>query len=88
MGAVVVIWSAATLGLAAATFPASAVEFVEAFTIVLAMGLSRSWRAALTGTAAAVLALQPALWPSWGGLAPGCSVPTELTVPSSRSSSC
>ena len=79
--------TAATLGLAAATFLASAVEFVEAFTIVLAMGLSRSWRAALTGTAAAVLALQPALWPSWG-LAPGCSVPTELTVPSSRSSSC
>jgi len=49
--------TAATLGLAAATFLASAVEFVEAFTIVLAMGLSRSWRAALTGTAAALLAL-------------------------------
>ncbi len=49
--------TAATLGLAAATFLASAVEFVEAFTIVLAMGLSRSWRAALAGTAAAVLAL-------------------------------
>jgi uncharacterized membrane protein len=47
----------ATLGLAAATFLASAVEFVEAFTIVLAMGLSRSWRAALTGTAVALLAL-------------------------------
>src|SRR5437660_964977 len=47
----------ATLGLAAATFLASAVEFVEAFTIVLAMGLSRSWRAALTGTAGALLAL-------------------------------
>ncbi len=49
--------TAATLGLAAATFLASAVEFVEAFTIVLAMGLSRSWRAALTGTAVALLAL-------------------------------
>jgi uncharacterized membrane protein len=49
--------TAATLGLAAATFLASAVESVEAFTIVLAMGLSRSWRAALTGTAAALLAL-------------------------------
>src|ERR1700704_2123682 len=49
--------TAATLGLAAATFRASAVEFVEAFTIVLAMGLSRSWRAALTGTVVAVLAL-------------------------------
>ena len=49
--------TAATLGLAAATFLASAVEFVEAFTIVLAMGLTRSWRAALTGTASALLAL-------------------------------
>ena len=49
--------TAAIWGLAAATFLASAVEFVEAFTIVLAMGLSRSWRAALTGTAAALLAL-------------------------------
>lgn len=49
--------TAAIWGLAAATFLASAVEFVEAFTIVLAMGLSRSWRAALAGTAAALLAL-------------------------------
>ena len=46
--------TAATLGLAAATFLASAVEFVEAFTIVLTMGLSRSRQAALTGTAAVV----------------------------------
>lgn len=39
-------------------FLASLVEFVEAFTIVLAVGTSRSWRAALTGaaTATAVLA--------------------------------
>src|SRR5207302_570899 len=44
-------------GLAVATFLASAVEFVEAFTIVLAMGLSRSWRAALMGTASGLLAL-------------------------------
>ena len=49
--------TAAIWGLAAATFLASAVEFVEAFTIVLAMGLSRSWRAALMGTVAALLAL-------------------------------
>jgi Ca2+/H+ antiporter, TMEM165/GDT1 family len=53
MGAI----SAGTVGLAMATFLASAVEFVEAFTIVLAMGLTRSWRAALTGTAVAVVAL-------------------------------
>ena len=47
----------ATLGLATGTFLASAVEFVEAFTIVLAMGLTRSWRAAVLGTAAALVAL-------------------------------
>jgi hypothetical protein len=49
--------SAATFGVATATFLASGVEFVEAFTIVPAMGLTRSWRAALTGTAAALSAL-------------------------------
>ena len=49
--------SAGTLGLATATFLASGVEFVEAFTIVLAMGLTRSWRAALVGTAVALVAL-------------------------------
>jgi uncharacterized membrane protein len=39
------------------TFLASAVEWVEAFTIVLAVGLFRGWRAALTGTAFAAVAL-------------------------------
>lgn len=41
-----------------AAFLASFVEFVEAFTIVLAVGLTQSWRPALVGTglAAAVLA--------------------------------
>jgi len=38
-------------------FLASLVEFVEAFTIVLAVGTSRSWRAALAGAATATLAL-------------------------------
>lgn len=38
-------------------FLASAVEFVEAVTIVLAVGVTRSWRSALLGTGAAVLAL-------------------------------
>ncbi|MGQ0774934.1 MAG: COG4280 domain-containing protein [Pseudonocardiales bacterium] len=38
-------------------FLASLVEFVEAFTIVLAVGASRSWRAALAGAAAATVAL-------------------------------
>lgn len=36
---------------------ASGVEFVEALTIVLAVGISRSWRGALEGTAAAAVAL-------------------------------
>ena len=36
----------ATVTLITTVFLASAVEAVEAFTIVLAMGLTRSWRAA------------------------------------------
>src|SRR4051812_27205753 len=46
-----------TVGLAASTLLASAVEFVEAFTIVLAMGITRGWRSALTGTIAALVLL-------------------------------
>ena len=46
-----------TVGLAASTLLASAVEFVEAFTIVLAMGLTRGWRSALAGTASAIVLL-------------------------------
>jgi uncharacterized membrane protein len=38
-------------------FLASAVEMVEAMTIVLAIGLTRGWRASLTGAAAAIAAL-------------------------------
>ena len=45
------------VGLVASTLLASAVEFVEAFTIVLAMGVTRGWRSALAGAAAAVAAL-------------------------------
>src|ERR1700760_675933 len=39
------------------SFLASAVEMVEALTIVLAAGLSRGWRSSLTGVAAAVVVL-------------------------------
>jgi uncharacterized membrane protein len=39
------------------SFLASAVEFVEAVTIVLAVGVTRQWRSTLIGVAAAVLAL-------------------------------
>jgi len=46
---------ASGVGLVVSTFLASAVEFVEAFTIVLAMGLTRGWRSALWGVAAAVM---------------------------------
>lgn len=49
--------SAATWGLLVATFVACFVEMVEAATIVLAMGFTRGWRSALTGTAAAIGAL-------------------------------
>src|SRR5438105_8518975 len=38
-------------------FLASAVEGVEALTIVLAAGVARGWRSSLTGVAAAVVAL-------------------------------
>ncbi|HVS84592.1 MAG TPA: hypothetical protein VHD91_03065 [Gaiellaceae bacterium] len=43
--------------LVASAFLASAVEFVEALTIVLAAGLARGWRSSLAGVAAATLAL-------------------------------
>jgi Ca2+/H+ antiporter, TMEM165/GDT1 family len=49
--------SSSQLGLAVSTLLASSVEFVEASTIVLAMGVTRGWRSALTGTIAALLAL-------------------------------
>jgi uncharacterized membrane protein len=48
-------WSSA--GLAASTLLASAVEFVEAFTIVLAMGITRGWRSTLAGTISALVLL-------------------------------
>jgi uncharacterized membrane protein len=41
----------------AAAFLASAVEMVEALTIVLAVGLTRGWRSTLVGVAAAAVAL-------------------------------
>jgi len=43
--------------LVASAFLASAVEFVEALTIVLAAGLTRGWRSSLTGLAAATVVL-------------------------------
>src|SRR3954470_16481020 len=43
--------------LIATAFLASAVEMVEALTIVLAVGITRGWRVALFGTGAALVAL-------------------------------
>ena len=45
------------VSVAGASFVASFVEAVEALTIVLAVGLGRGWRPALTGAAAALAAL-------------------------------
>src|ERR1700752_604634 len=49
--------SGAQLGLATSVFIACAVEAVEALTIVLAVGVTRSWRSALTGVAAGTVVL-------------------------------
>jgi uncharacterized membrane protein len=48
--------SGAVWGLAIVTFAAAAVEVVEALTVVLAMGMTRSWRSVLAGTGAALVA--------------------------------
>jgi uncharacterized membrane protein len=45
------------VGIVVTALLASGVEFVEALTIVLAMGTTRGWRSALIGTGAAVAAL-------------------------------
>jgi Ca2+/H+ antiporter, TMEM165/GDT1 family len=44
-------------GLIVATFLAAFVEWVEALTIVLAMGVTRGWRSALAGAASALVGL-------------------------------
>jgi uncharacterized membrane protein len=49
--------SGADIGLAVSVFLACAVEAVEALTIVLAVGTTRSWSSAMSGVGAATLAL-------------------------------
>ena len=49
--------SGQAIGLAVSVFLACAVEAVEALTIVLAVGTTRSWRSTLAGAAVAVLVL-------------------------------
>ena len=54
-----------TLVLVVAVFLASAVEMVEALTIVLAVGVTRGWRSALEGVAVALVVLA-AWWSAFG----------------------
>jgi uncharacterized membrane protein len=49
--------STSTVALAIAVFGASAVEMVEALTLVIAAGSARSWRSDLEGTAVAIVLL-------------------------------
>jgi Ca2+/H+ antiporter, TMEM165/GDT1 family len=51
----------AGLGTGAASFLASGVEFVEALTIVLALGVTRGWRSSLWGAAVALAVLAAAV---------------------------
>src|SRR6478672_9537880 len=53
---------AASWALAVAVFFACVVESVEATTIVMAMGFTRSWRSALIGTGTALVALALFTW--------------------------
>ncbi len=62
-----------TVILALAVFGACSVEMVEAFTIVLASGVSRGWRSALEGTAVAVVVL--------AALVVGIGIPLIHVVP-------
>jgi uncharacterized membrane protein len=48
------------VGVVVATLLASGVEFVEALTIVLAMGTTRGWRSTMTGVGAALVVLAAA----------------------------
>lgn len=49
--------NAAAWGLGTAVLLASIVEMVEALTIVMAMGMTRSWRSTITGVVTALIAL-------------------------------
>jgi uncharacterized membrane protein len=68
--------SSAQIATVVAAFVASAVEFVEAATIVLAVGTTRQWRSTLIGTGAAVLLL--AVLVGVFGTAIAVLVPIEL----------
>ncbi|HXR28125.1 MAG TPA: hypothetical protein VN772_01005 [Solirubrobacteraceae bacterium] len=61
--------SGAEVGLALSVFLASAVEAVEALTIVMAVGQTRSWPSALSGSAAAAVTLAVVIAALGGALA-------------------
>ena len=65
--------TSSTVVLALAVFGASAVEMVEALTIVTAAGITRGWRSAIEGTAAAAVVL--------GALVLAVGVPLARLVP-------
>ena len=57
--------TSSTLILVLAVFAASLVEMVEALTIVVAAGVSRGWRPALEGAAAALAGARACSCSSW-----------------------
>src|SRR2546423_7223743 len=59
-----------------AAFLASAVEFVEAFTLVLVAGITTNWRSAILGALGATAVLAVVVAPP--GVAPGTYVATEV----------
>ena len=72
--------SGAEIGLALSVFLACAVEAVEALTIVLAVGSTRSWSSALSGVGAATLALAVIV----AALGPGTDVAADQRAASRR----
>jgi hypothetical protein len=69
-----------------AVFLASAVEMVEALTIVVAVGVTRGWRSAIEGTIAAVVVLAPLS--STTSLSPPCAWSLVVSCWSSDCSGC
>jgi hypothetical protein len=66
----------------AAAFLASAVEMVEALTIVLAVGVTRDWRSALTGLGLAAITLIAVV----AALGPALTLPSATRRTEARNS--
>ena len=80
--------STGTILVVAGAFLASAVEMVEALTIVLGVGVVRGWRSTLIGAGAALVVLGilvAALGPALGSIPIETPVSyTHLTLPTNR----